>query len=89
MGSHRRSLFQRNTIVEDIKQLHIWLHFILTFHPSCRDIFGGICLVTLTQRFGELSRVLPKHDVILIAHTRIKMNSHDSAFFGTESLSSR
>lgn len=30
--------------------------FLLTFHPSCRDIFGGICLVTLTQRFGELSR---------------------------------
>ena len=55
-GQSKRSLFQRNTIVGDIKQLHIWLHFFLTFHPSCRDIFDAICLVTLTQRFGELSR---------------------------------
>ena len=30
--------------------------FLLNLPPSCRDIFGAICLVTLTQRFGELSR---------------------------------
>jgi len=31
--------------------------FLLNLPPSCRDIFGGICLVTLTQRFGELSKM--------------------------------
>ena len=79
------------------KKYDRWVHqtvaylapFLLTFHPSCRDIFDAICLVTLTHRFGELSRLRKKHDVTLIAHTLNKMNvPRLSAFFGSESLSS-
>ena len=89
MGSHKRSVFQRNTIVGYIKQLHIWLHFFLTFHPSCRDIFGAICLVTLTQRFGELSRLRENIFTRLLTQWVPRSESHDSRLFSEPSLSPR
>ena len=86
-GQSKRSLFQRNTIVGYIKQLHIWLHFFLTFHPSCRDIFGAICLVTLTQRFGELSRLRENIFTRLLTQWVPRSESHDSRLFSEPSLS--
>ena len=86
-GQSKRSLFQRNTIVRYIKQLHIWLHFFLTFHPSCRDIFGAICLVTLTQRFGELSRLRENIFTRLLTLWVPRSESHDSRLFSEPSLS--
>ena len=63
--------------------------FLLNLPPSCRDIFGAICLVTLTQRFGELSRLRENIFTRLLTHWVPRSESHDSRLFSEASLSPR
>lgn len=61
--------------------------FLLNLPPSCRDIFGAICLVTLTQRFGELSRLRENIFTRLLTQWVPRSESHDSRLFSEPSLS--